>query len=173
MKRTVVLVTLVATLFAACGDDGSDDTETEPVSISDAIELEGGVAVTGTGNILVAGSGSDAEGLRLQISGPTLGSRGNVAFTRGVASQLDKLMQNLLDVEGALNDRIDSLQDRLDDVEDRRARLELRWEAVRARYADQFNALDSLLGQLQNTSAFLEQQLSGLIQPNTGNNQRS
>jgi len=130
-----------------------------------------GVAVTGTGNILVAGNGTDAEGLRLQISGNTLGSRGNVAFTRGVASQLDNLMQNLLDIEGALIDRIDSLQDRLEDIEDRRANLELRWEAVRDRYTTQFNALDSLLGQLQNTSAFLEQQLSGLIQPNTGNGQ--
>ena len=132
----------------------------------------GGVPVTGTGNILVAGSGTDAEGLRLQVTGNTLGSRGNVTFTRGVASQLDNLMESLLDIEGALTDRIDSLQDRLEDVEERRARLELRWEAVRERYTSQFNALDSLLlGQLQNTSLFLEQQLAGLIQPSTGNSQ--
>ena len=56
MKRTVVLVTLVAALFAACGDDGSDDTATEPVSISDAIELEGRVAVTGTLFVLDGGT---------------------------------------------------------------------------------------------------------------------
>lgn len=48
MKSTVVLVTLIAALFVACGDDGTDDTATESVSISDAIELEGRVAVTGT-----------------------------------------------------------------------------------------------------------------------------
>ena len=56
MKRTVVLVTLVVTLFAACGDDGSDDNATEPVSISDAIELEGRVAVTGTLFVLDGGT---------------------------------------------------------------------------------------------------------------------
>jgi len=129
-----------------------------------------GEVITGTGNILVAGNSTDAEGLRLQISGPTLGSRGNVAFTRGVASQLDRLMENLLDVEGALTDRIDTLQDRLEDVEERRAEMELRWESVRERYTSQFNALDSLLGQLQSTSVFLEQQLSSLIQPTSSIN---
>jgi len=44
MKYIVVFVALVATLFAACGDD---DTAAEPVSIADAIDTEGEVVVTG------------------------------------------------------------------------------------------------------------------------------
>ena len=44
MKRTVVFVALVATLFAACGND---DTAAEPVSIVDAIDSEGDVVVSG------------------------------------------------------------------------------------------------------------------------------
>ncbi len=47
MKRTVVFVALVATLFAACGDDDSDDAAAEPVSIADAIDMEDEVVVTG------------------------------------------------------------------------------------------------------------------------------
>lgn len=41
MRRTVILVTLIATLFAACGDDDSDDTASgaEPVSVADAQDL--------------------------------------------------------------------------------------------------------------------------------------
>ncbi|MCB1671532.1 MAG: flagellar filament capping protein FliD [Gammaproteobacteria bacterium] len=127
-----------------------------------------GVPVTGTGNIVLAGSDSDAEGLRLEISGDTTGSRGTVTFTRGIAARLDNLMEGLLDTEGSLNDRLDSLENRLDDIEERKARLELRWEAVRERYTAQFNALDTLLGQLQNTSNYLEQQLASLLPPNTG-----
>lgn len=47
MKRTVVFVVLVATLFAACGDDDSGDAAAEPVSIADAVDTEGAVIVTG------------------------------------------------------------------------------------------------------------------------------
>ena len=47
MKRTVALVTLIATLFAACGDDDSNDNAAEPVSIAEALETEGNVLVTG------------------------------------------------------------------------------------------------------------------------------
>ncbi|MDJ0496315.1 MAG: hypothetical protein QNJ75_12730 [Acidimicrobiia bacterium] len=46
MKRTVVFAALVTTLFAACGDDASDEAA-EPVSIADAIDTEGEVVVTG------------------------------------------------------------------------------------------------------------------------------
>ncbi len=45
MKRTVVLFTLIATLFAACGDD---DTAEGPVGVSDAVEAEGEITVTGS-----------------------------------------------------------------------------------------------------------------------------
>lgn len=126
-----------------------------------------GVAATGAGNVLIAGSGTDAEGLSLLISGDTTGSRGTVNFTRGISSQFDQLLEQLLADEGALNDRIDSYEDRLEEVDERREELELRWEKVRARYTDQFNALDTLLGQLQNTSSYLEGQLANLPKPNS------
>ncbi len=136
---------------------------------SDVAATIDGAPMTGAGNILVAGPESGAEGLRLEITGAALGNRGTVSFTRGVASRLDGLMEGLLDAEGSLVDRLDSLENRLEDIEERRARLELRWEAVRGRYTTQFNALDTLLGQLQSTSTYLEQQLASLLPPNTGN----
>jgi len=126
-----------------------------------------GVAANGAGNVLVAESGTDAEGLSLVISGSSTGSRGTINFTRGVTSQFDQLLEQLLDDESALTDRIDAYQDRIDDVAERREELELRWEKVRARYTDQFNALDTLLGQLQNTSSYLEGQLANLPKPNS------
>ena len=68
---------------------------------------------------------------------------------------------------GHLADRIEAYEDRLEDVEERREELELRWEKVRARYTDQFNALDTLLSQLQSTSSYLEGQLANLPKPNS------
>lgn len=136
----------------------------------DGVDVAGtidGIAANGAGNILVAAAGSDAEGLSLTIGGSTTGNRGTVNFTRGVTSQFDQLLESLLDEEGALADRIEAYEDRLEDVEERREELELRWEKVRARYTDQFNALDTLLSQLQSTSSYLEGQLANLPKPNS------
>jgi len=134
----------------------------------DIIGTIGGAPASGVGNILVGAEGTDVEGLRIEVSGVTTGFQGNVNFTRGMASQLDELFDQLLDAEGALTGRISSFEDRLDDLEDRRADLELRWEAIRERYTTQFNALDSLLAQLQATSVYLEGQLDNLLKPNPG-----
>jgi len=141
----------------ASGTDGSD--------VAGTID---GIVASGVGNILTAATGSGAEGLSLKIEGTTTGSRGSVNFTRGIANQLDSLLENLLDADGALEDRIDSFKDRIDEVAARRAELELRWEAVEARYSRQFNALDALLAGLQSTSEYMEQQFKNLVEPNTG-----
>lgn len=138
----------------------------------DGVDVAGtinGDAATGAGNLLTADAGSDAEGLGLIIGGTTTGARGNVNFTRGIANQLDLLLDEFLDTEGALEDRIDTYQDRIDDVAARRAKMELRWEAVEARYSRQFNALDSLLAGLQSTSAYMENQFKNLVKPNAIN----
>ncbi|MEZ5490708.1 MAG: flagellar filament capping protein FliD [Gammaproteobacteria bacterium] len=136
---------------------------------ADMVALINGVQADAIGNILEGAEGTDVEGLRLEVNTATLGSLGSVTFTRGVGASLNVLMDQLLGVESSLNDRIESLDNRIDSIEERRSQLELRWEAVRARYTSQFNGLDSLLGQLQGTSQFLEQQLNGLIQLNRTN----
>lgn len=122
----------------------------------------GGEAATGTGNILIADSETTAEGLSLTINGTTTGARGDVVFTRGIASQLDRLLEQVLEEEGALESRLDSFQDRLEEIDERRTSLELRWDALEERYREQFNALDILLANLNTTSAFLVNQLGNL-----------
>jgi flagellar hook-associated protein 2 len=128
-----------------------------------------GEPATGAGDVLVGDSETAAEGLGLTISGGTIGSRGNVTFTRGITNQLDSLLGNVLFEDGALESRIDSLQDQLDEVAERRESLELRWEEVEERYRKQFSALDSLLASLGNTSTYLEQQFDNLLKPNSNN----
>lgn len=133
---------------------------------TDVVGTINGESATGTGNVLVGDSDTEAEGLSLIISGSTTGSRGNVNFTRGIANQLNALLDDILTEEGALESRIDTLQDRLDDVATRREDLELRWADVEERYTKQFNALDSLLASLENTSSYLELQFDNLLKPN-------
>jgi len=128
----------------------------------------GGVAAIGIGDVLTADAGTDAEGLSLLISGTTIGSRGNVNFTRGLANQIDILMQQVLDEEGSLETRIDSFKSRLDDVTERKEQLEIRWAIVEERYRTQFNALDRLLAQLSSTSTYLEEQFDNFLDPYTG-----
>jgi flagellar hook-associated protein 2 len=53
-------------------------------------------------------------------------------------------------------------------VDDRIFEMEFRLEQRELSLLDRFNALDSLMGQLQGTSAFLTQQLAALPTISTG-----
>lgn len=136
----------------------------------DVMGTIGGQAATGAGNLLVADEGTDAEGLNILVNGSTTGSRGSVAFTRGLASQINLYLDMLLDQdEGSIETRIDTLESRKSSLEKRREDLEAKWEAVEERYLRQFNALDTLMASLQSTSSYLETQLAALPEPNSVN----
>lgn len=122
----------------------------------------GGFTATGSGQILSGLAGTATEGLQLLIEGDTTGNRGTVAFSQGIAYQLNQLLQGFLESDGLLDARTDSLQARIDDIAEQRDRLDLRMETIEARIRRQFNALDGLLAQLQTTSNFLTQQLANL-----------
>jgi flagellar hook-associated protein 2 len=80
----------------------------------------------------------------------------------GVAHKLDKLLDPYLQLGGIFDKRNDSLKSSIDDIGGRREALNERLLALQTRYLKQFNALDSLLAQMQSTSNFLSQQLSQL-----------
>lgn len=122
----------------------------------------GGVAATGSGQLLTGANGSDAEGLRLLIESGPIGARGSVEFSQGVAYKLDNMLKSFLDSDGILGARTLGIQGRIDDISDSRETLERRMETLEIRYRNQFNTLDTLLSQLQSTSDFLTQQLSAL-----------
>ncbi len=80
----------------------------------------------------------------------------------GVAVKLDRLLAPYLDSDGVFDSRTSGLKSSIDFINERRETLNTRLVALQARYTKQFNALDGLLSQLQGTSNFLTQQLSGL-----------
>jgi flagellar hook-associated protein 2 len=80
----------------------------------------------------------------------------------GLAVKLDALLEPYLETQGVFDSRTASLKSSIESINDRREALTTRLTALQARYTKQFNALDSLLAQLQGTSNFLNQQLSQL-----------
>jgi flagellar hook-associated protein 2 len=80
----------------------------------------------------------------------------------GVAVKLDALLAPYLDNDGVLDARESGLQSSIKDITKQREALNERLTALQARYTREFNALDTLMSQLQGTSNFLNQQLSRL-----------
>ncbi len=81
---------------------------------------------------------------------------------QGYLFRLDGIVDEFVQFDGRLDTRTDSLNTRLDSLDDRIFDMEFRLQLREQRLLDQFNALDSLMGQLQGTSDFLTQQLAAL-----------
>lgn len=126
-----------------------------------------GVAATGIGQTLSAATGDTAEGLRVDINGGPLGARGSINFSRGYADQLNRLVGDLLTREGMIASRTDGLSASIKDLDKRQEDFNDRLAAVEARYRAQFTALDTMLSSLNQTSAYMSQQLSALQNNNS------
>jgi flagellar hook-associated protein 2 len=80
----------------------------------------------------------------------------------GIAHRMDEIVSPHLSTDGSISQRNKSLDDRTKKLEDDQAALDARMLVIEQRYSKQFTALDSLLAQLQSTSAYLGQQLANL-----------
>lgn len=80
----------------------------------------------------------------------------------GVAVRLSKFMDERLSSSGEISARDTRIADRRKQLQVRSDALDARMQVIEARYLKQFTALDSMLSQLQSTSSFLSQQLTGL-----------
>jgi len=120
-----------------------------------------GQPATGAGQSLVANTG-DAAGLKILVVGGALGARGNVYYSQGYAHALNILADSLLANDGALSGRTNGLNSSIKDIAKQRDTLEARLGNLEARYRKQFSALDTMLGNMNQTSTYLTQQLASL-----------
>ena len=81
---------------------------------------------------------------------------------------MSEALESYLGAGGIFDTRTESLNASIKDIGERRDALTQRLAALQTRYTQQFNALDTLLAQLQSTSNYLTQQLSRL--PGTTSN---
>ncbi len=120
-----------------------------------------GVGATGSATGLKGAPGDDSEGLEIEISGSTTGSRGTVTFTKGFAALLDEMLEDYLDDEdGLLASKTEGLESSIENLDDKTERLEARMTIIEARYRAQYQRLDVLMSSMNNISSYLTQQLS-------------
>jgi flagellar hook-associated protein 2 len=91
----------------------------------------------------------------------------------GIAANLGKLLDSYLASGGVFDGRNASLKASIADIDDQRTQLNTRLSALQDRYLQQFNALDTLLAQLQSTSSFLTQQFANLPGSTFADNKKS
>ncbi|MCK6545441.1 flagellar filament capping protein FliD [Myxococcota bacterium] len=134
-------------------------TETTGVDVAGTID---GIPAEGEGRYLSAAAGSAAEGLKIEITGSRLGSRGDVDFSRGISDRLDKLIDRLNGTGGIVASKTDGYDASVKQIDKRREEVARQLEKVEARYRAQFAALDKIVSQLKSTSNYLTQQLDKL-----------
>jgi flagellar hook-associated protein 2 len=156
-KRYGAASTVAITGGNAKADLFGTPVETAGVNVAGMI---GNNPASGTGQVLT-GTG-DAAGLEITVSGGVTGERGTIKFARGYAYELDKLASKLLENDSLLDGRMDGINASIKDIGRKREQLNLRLESVEKRYRAQFNALDTLMARMSQTSTFLQQQLASL-----------
>jgi len=150
----------ISTENAALGFTGNA-TQTAGTSVSGSIGNK-----TGTGE----GQRLTALGLTLDISGITTGNRGRVVFSQGVAGRLNTILSGFLSSDGQITSKTDTINEQIEKITEQRETLYKRVAAIESRYRAQFTALDALIGQLNTTSNFLQQQLDALPEIQVRNN---
>lgn len=142
---------------------GAVSTATDGEDVEGTI---GGVAATGSGQILSAGKGSDAYGLKLEVVGGALGSRGRIDFSQGYADRLNKLTDNFIGSDGLIAGNTEGLNSNIKRIADDADAFKLRLVAIEAQYRKQFSALDALVASMQATQTYLTQQLDSIAANN-------
>ena len=84
------------------------------------------------------------------------------AGDKGLVSNLNETLDSYLSSAGSIKSRESGLKDRIKSVADDRAALGERLISIESRYRTRFSAMDVLVGQLQNLSTYLGQQLENL-----------
>ncbi|HRQ59073.1 MAG TPA: flagellar filament capping protein FliD [Azoarcus taiwanensis] len=102
----------------------------------------------------------------MNVAGLFTGADGKSGFAFALSGVLD----GILGTGGTLDSRSDGINRSIRSLDEQRERLGMRLEMIEKRYRAQFTALDSMLGSMQQTSNYLQQQLSSLSRMSSGNN---
>ncbi|MCX9156147.1 flagellar filament capping protein FliD [Niveibacterium sp. 24ML] len=85
-----------------------------------------------------------------------------ITGTEGIATRVSSAAAALLNTEGVITTRTDGINKTISALDKRIGEVEARVAIVEERYRRQFTALDTTIGQMNVTSAYLQQQLARL-----------
>ena len=137
---------------------GAEPTATTGLDVAGTIN---GVTATGSGQFLTPAP-TARPGLKIQVTGDSLGDRGTLDFSQGYASQLSKLIDGFVGGDGLISSRTDGINRSIKDVGNSRDALNVRLTSIEAQYRKQFTALDVMISNMTSTSNYLTQQLAAL-----------
>jgi len=81
---------------------------------------------------------------------------------KGLGGTMDKLIDNIIGVDGILTTRTDGMNKRVSNIDKQIDNMESRLEMVQARYERQYSALDVTVSNANSLAAYLTQQLASL-----------
>jgi flagellar hook-associated protein 2 len=122
----------------------------------------GGYSATGSGQTLTGAPGAPVDGLKLTVTGDTIGSRGTFGFSQGYAYQLTTLTSTYLGNDGIIASRTTGLNKSVADIAKQREAFATRLVDVEARYRAQYTALDTAIASMNTTQSFLTQQFAAM-----------
>lgn len=82
--------------------------------------------------------------------------------TDGIATKLDDLLTSIVGSSGSIATRTNGLNETISNYSMRKTAMESRMATIEARYRQQFTNLDTLIASMNQTSAYLTQQLANL-----------
>ena len=122
---------------------------------------------TGTGRLLVGDLENENTAdiqLRITLTDDQLvsGAESELTVTRGFASELDRIIGDLIDpVTGQIKSTNESFDDQIESIDKSISSTEALIQSKTESLLEQFAALESTLSSLQNTNSFLVSQLGG------------
>lgn len=132
-------------------------------SVSAGVVADLGLAVgIGQSGRRAADVADAAAGIQLRVQGESVGERGSVTLVRGVMNQIESFLDQFVQFGGSLANKLDNLEGRIEAVDDESTAFSKRMDVLEDRLRLQFAAADALISTLDNTSKFLDQQLSAL-----------
>jgi flagellar hook-associated protein 2 len=129
----------------------------------------GGLAATGSGQVLLGTSGTDVAGISVRYVGPTLGAVGDATVSLGTGAELERLLTAFVQSNtGFVSLREASMAQTILRQEERADTIEARLEIRRASLLTQFARMESALAQFQNQSQSVTAILGALSQAGGG-----
>ncbi|WP_221801392.1 flagellar filament capping protein FliD [Oceanobacter mangrovi] len=152
--------------FGIISNTTGSDSVVEITSVSaEAASIFGFVKGIGDGErgSDAVGQVDDASGLRLKITGGSVGDRGTVTYVSGFGDQLADLMESLLSgSDSVINTKLNSLTDQQTAIEQEKEDLDDRMTAQEARLKSQFSYNDAIIQTLNTTLDYVKQQFEVL-----------
>ena len=144
----------------------TSDQEDEGQDVAGQFIVNGKIeTATGTGRLLVGDIDNESTAdiqLRITLDSSEIdaGSEGTLSVSRGFASELDRIIGDLVDpVTGQVSLANSSFNDQIDSIEQSIEQTQLLIESKTESLLAEFAALESTLSSLQNTNSFLVNQL--------------